>query len=69
MNGTDHYREAQRLLEAGGSGETAEDAANRLAEAQVHATLALVAATVAAQSDSTDDRSAWHAATGEQPRH
>ena len=69
MNGTDHYREAQRLLEAGGSEETAEDAANRLAEAQVHATLALVAATVAAQYDSTDDRSAWHAATGEQPRH
>jgi hypothetical protein len=69
MSGTDHYREALRLLNAGGSGETAEDAANRLAEAQVHATLALAAATVAAQSDSTDDRGAWHAATGEAPRH
>ena len=62
MSGTDHYREALRLLNAGGSGETAEDAANRLAEAQVHATLA-------AQSDSTDDRSAWHAVTGEPARH
>jgi hypothetical protein len=53
------------LLETTGPDETAQDAANRLAEAQVHATLALAAATVAAQSGTTDDRRARNTATAE----
>ncbi len=48
MNGEEHYRQAQKLLETKGPDETAQDAVNRLAEAQVHATLALAAATIAA---------------------
>jgi hypothetical protein len=48
MNGEEHYRQAQKLLETKGPDETAQDAANRLAEAQIHATLALAAATIAA---------------------
>lgn len=45
MNGPDHYREAQRLInEAGGA--APELASQYLAEAQVHATLALAAATL-----------------------
>jgi hypothetical protein len=47
-DGEEHYRQAQKLLETKGPDETAQDAANRLAEAQVHATLALAAATIAA---------------------
>jgi hypothetical protein len=45
MTGPEHYREAEQLLGARRSGESAEDAASRLAEAQIHATLALAAAT------------------------
>jgi hypothetical protein len=45
MNGPEHYREAERLLAAGTSG-TPEDVLNRrIGRAQVHATLALAAAT------------------------
>lgn len=48
MNGPDHYLEAQRLIyRAGGTDpDDPELASQYLAEAQVHATLALVAATL-----------------------
>lgn len=48
MRGPEHYREAELLLET--TDETVhspETVANRLAQAQVHATLALAAATAA----------------------
>lgn len=45
MNGPDHYLEAQRLIHRAG-GSDPESASQYLAEAQVHATLALAAATL-----------------------
>ena len=45
MNGPDHYREAERLINRAG-GSDPESASQYLAEAQVHATLALAAATL-----------------------
>lgn len=45
MNGPDHYLEAQRLIHLAG-GSDPESASQYLAEAQVHATLALAAATL-----------------------
>ena len=45
MNGPDHYLEAQRLINCAG-GSDPESASQYLAEAQVHATLALTAATL-----------------------
>lgn len=45
MTGPEHYRRAEQLLDAGRTSEDAETAANRIAQAQVHATLAFVAAT------------------------
>ena len=47
MNGAQHYRAAERLLAKAGDDPTESGAADRAA-AQVHATLALVAATVSA---------------------
>jgi hypothetical protein len=61
MTGPEHYREAEQLLGARRSGESAEDAASRLAEAQIHATLALAAATALAQSGHGDAQRAWQA--------
>ena len=48
MNGPEHYKEAERLLEHGPhyGRMTTEQWRARVAEAQVHATLALAAATV-----------------------
>jgi hypothetical protein len=66
MSGVDHYRQAERLLEGGRQGETVEEAAVRIAEAQVHATLALAAAAVADYGIG-DDQRAWHQAAGVQP--
>lgn len=47
MTGPEHYREAERLIAAGEYDETGEDVlhARDIALAQVHATLALAAAT------------------------
>jgi hypothetical protein len=56
MTGPEHYREAEQLLGARRSGESAEEAASRLAEAQIHATLALAAATAL---NGKDDHLAW----------
>ena len=60
MTGPEHYREAEHLLGARRSGESAEDAASRLAEAQIHATLAIAAATAG-------DSPAWQRTIGEPP--
>lgn len=61
MNGPDHYREAQRL--AGEDGEWYYADPDRvpaiLARAQVHATLALVAATATAGRLSGKGAQAW----------
>jgi hypothetical protein len=64
MTGPEHYREAEHLLGARRSGESAEDAASRLTEAQVHATLALAAATALS---SEDDRLAWQETASGRP--
>ena len=45
MNGPNHYKEAERLIHRAG-GSDPELASQYLAEAQVHATLALAAATL-----------------------
>ena len=68
MTGPEHYREAERLARIGGQGHAdPEEDANVLAEAQVHATLALAAATVAAGAVRMHSGSykAWNAVTGE----
>ena len=48
MNGPDHYREAEQLVRDAGCAQAArsDHAAFLMAEAQVHATLALAAATL-----------------------
>lgn len=43
MNREQHIREAERLLKGGHAGESVAEAANRIAEAHVHALLALAA--------------------------
>jgi hypothetical protein len=69
MTGPEHYREAERL--AGKNGlwcQVDTEAVPRiLARAQVHATLAQAAATVAAGAVRMHSESyrSWHAATGE----
>lgn len=47
-SGPDHYQEAERLLDKVNRNKNAPDNATRLQRAQVHATLALVAATIQA---------------------
>lgn len=77
MNGSEHYRQAERLLAlAGASKQTSYEGENPeadrdIAAAQVHATLALAAATaMAAPVDdeiagfTVEDREAWYAAAG-----
>lgn len=57
MNGPEHYREAERLIERARSDAGIADpaaAAMVLMDAQVHATLALAAATAAAQATAYD---------------
>lgn len=67
MTGPEHYREAERLLEQAEIDardpmrKYAEDA-NVIAAAQVHATLALVAATVEPAEITTASYQAWLAA-------
>ncbi len=48
MTGPEHYAEAERLIEHAGEAATAEMTFARLATGQVHATLALAAATAVA---------------------
>lgn len=47
-SGPEHYQEAERLLDKVNRNKNAPDNAARLQRAQVHATLALVAATIQA---------------------
>lgn len=55
MTGPEHFREAERILnEAQGLDSGNVDLAPMLAEAQVHATLALAAATAASQANAWD---------------
>lgn len=72
MNGPEHYREAERLLAAvvGDDQSPCLDDSNRIvantiAAAQVHATLALAAATALADAEFVirDDTRQWMAAT------
>jgi hypothetical protein len=65
MSGVDHYKEAERLLKGGRTGETAPEAATRIAEAQAHATLAMAAATALARYADADGRRAWNTAPTE----
>ena len=60
MTGPEHYREAERLLAIAGMPKYREGAQQLLAEAQVHATLALVAATAVV----SDDEQQWRDAYG-----
>ena len=48
LSGPEHYDEAQRLLDKVNRNKNAPDNPTRLQRAQVHATLALVAATIQA---------------------
>lgn len=61
MNGPQRYRRAERLIANATSAADAESASLYLAEAQVHATLALAAATVdvATVDDARIVRVAW----------
>lgn len=76
MNGPQHYREAERrLLMAWEEDRVPEDVAHLVAEAQVHATLALAAATAMhANVDGTelgpgeDEFQAWYEAAGVKPQ-
>jgi 2,4-dienoyl-CoA reductase-like NADH-dependent reductase (Old Yellow Enzyme family) len=64
MNGPEHYQEAERLIEMSQDARR-EDAPHVLAIAQVHATLALSAAT--ALSRYTADMVAWDRVAGADP--
>jgi len=66
MNGSEHYREAERLLELAGPDWV--HSAQVTAAAQVHATLALAAATalpsyLASNTERTFDHENWRKAT------
>lgn len=71
MTGTEHYRKAEMLLRSDPDPDSGEDMAALLARAQVHATLALAAAS--ALSNITEgglpsaDRTEWIAAASEHP--
>jgi hypothetical protein len=67
--GPDHYREAERrLLMAWEENRTLEDTAHLVAEAQVHATLALAAATAlideTPRSDAFGNYRSWQTVAG-----
>lgn len=78
MTGPEHYREAERLQEAIDDFDATDPAQQPLitqilAEAQVHATLALAAATALCQADnrghlSPDVWQAWSAAAGSEQK-
>lgn len=61
MTGSEHYREAERLLSEAGGGREPEAPSTYLAAAQVHATLALAAAVVAGVSMTYEERDQWQA--------
>jgi len=79
MNGPDHYREAERTLalarlataQQANATEPSEVVTMMLAAAQVHATLALAAATALNaplhDNTSTPDELAWHEVSGVKP--
>jgi hypothetical protein len=66
MTGPDHYRQAEQLTAKAhdylGQGEGQDSAAVRAAVAQIHATLALAAAT--ALGTTAADGRAWHEVAG-----
>ncbi|WP_434744596.1 hypothetical protein [Streptomyces sp. A-14] len=60
MTGPEHYRKAeQRLLMAWEEDRAPEDVRHLVAEAQVHATLALAAATALTPGVNSPSRGAW----------
>lgn len=66
--GPEHYREAERIVSLIDQGRIGQDMANSLAKAQVHATLALAAATALNDADGgapVADWDAWKAVAGE----
>lgn len=65
MNGPQHYKEAELLLNDAEHG-VGEWAAGKVSKAQVHAVLALAAATAAAGADAMDGAAAtgWQRAAG-----
>lgn len=68
MTGPEHYLAAEQLLTSDPADEGLPDKAHAIAEAQVHATLALAAATALNDFDgglSTANYNAWHNAAGE----
>jgi hypothetical protein len=67
VNGPGHYKEAERLIAVAAEGGRVNDVQAALSEAQVHATLAHVAATVMEAAMRTgaislSETSAWHEA-------
>lgn len=71
MTGPEHYGEAERLLDAASSTLPANAVANALVAAQVHATLALAAATalqVGGREMSPADAEGWRKAAGKARR-
>ncbi|MEV7092308.1 hypothetical protein AB0M80_05645 [Amycolatopsis sp. NPDC051045] len=67
MTGPEHYMEAERLLAKYGNGYVLPETAGKLAAAQVHATLALAAATAMAAYGETmppPDGQAWDIVAG-----
>lgn len=62
MNGPEHYAAAERLLDSADAAAGEPGAASNLAAAQVHATLALAAAT--ALTWSSKDLKTWQAVAG-----
>lgn len=58
-SGPDHYQEAERLLDKVNRNKNAPDNATRLQRAQVHATLALVAATIQASDVASNKLLDW----------
>ena len=58
MTGPEHYRRAEALV-AKGTDDPTERGANRVAAAQVHATLALAAATALGTDLEVSDYTAW----------
>jgi hypothetical protein len=59
LKGPDHYRQAENLLEKARFERNAATKAEQLAEAQVHATLALLAAVVHSGQTSKDELQKW----------
>ena len=62
MTGPEHYREAERLMRMAAQTENSKLATDCQQAAQVHATLALAAATALGLDLGVADYEAWHAA-------